>query len=210
MQDAQPLKEFLAPQLRDASSTNLHTEFELTFPAAWTRAPRAKKLAERLAPLRRRAAHVAAEREGRELMARLGIIAQSAAPDSAPRYELWVHRRGPADAEYEIWRMPAPWRRRCAWPGCAGRNLELVEHRVLQRLARAGVKPGRGANASKRGYALDEDLALRLGLLFRALAPIAQPRKHARRGRRHRDHGARGGGLLAGHGHATASARAAC
>ena len=105
-------------------------------------------------------------------MARRGIIAQSAAPDSAPRYELWVHRRGPADAEYEIWRMPAALAPALRVAGLRGRNLELVEHRVLQRLARAGVKPGRGANARKRGYALDEDLALRLGLLFRALAPM--------------------------------------
>ncbi len=99
--------------------------------------------------------------------------ARAETPDTAPRYELRVHRRGPADAEYEIWRMPAaaaPQALRVA--GLRGRNLELVEHRVLQRLARAGVRPGRRADAGNRGYALDEELALRLGLLFRALAPM--------------------------------------
>ena len=105
-------------------------------------------------------------------MSRLGIIAQPAAPDTAPRYELRVHRRGPAAAEYEIWRMPAPAAPGLRVAGLRGRNLELVEHRVLQRLARAGVKPGRRADVGNRGYALDEELALRLGLLFRALAPM--------------------------------------
>ena len=102
---------------------------------------------------------------------------ENGARGAAPRYELRVYRRGPADAEYEIWRVGAAAAAR-AEPalrvaGLRGRNLELVEHRVLQRLARSGVKPGRGgAPARARGYALDEDLALRLGLLFRALAPM--------------------------------------
>ena len=102
---------------------------------------------------------------------------ENGARGAAPRYELRVRRRGPADAEYEIWRVGAAAAAR-AEPalrvaGLRGRNLELVEHRVLQRLARSGVKPGRvGAPARARGYALDEDLALRLGLLFRALAPM--------------------------------------
>ena len=56
--------------------------------------------------------------------------------------------------------------------GLRGRNLELVEYRVLNRLSQAGVKLGRSAGPRKRGYALDEDLALTLGLLFRALAPM--------------------------------------
>ena len=59
-QDAQPLKEFLAPQLRDASSTNLHTEFELTFPGGLDTGAPAKKLAERLARFAGGSAHVAA------------------------------------------------------------------------------------------------------------------------------------------------------
>ena len=57
--------------------------------------------------------------------------------------------------------------------GLRGRNLELVEHRVLKRLSQCGIKLGRtGAYARKRGYALNEDLALTLGLLFRTLAPM--------------------------------------
>ena len=109
-------------------------------------------------------------------MARLERIARLETPSSAPRYELRVRRRGPVGAEYEIWQLPA-----AATPhvtsalrlaGLRGRNLDLVEHRVLKRLSQAGIKLGRSADARTRGYALDEDLALTLGLLFRALAPM--------------------------------------
>ena len=109
-------------------------------------------------------------------MARLERIAQIETPGSAPRYELRVRRRGPVGSEYEIWQLPA-----AATPhvtsalrlaGLRGRNLELVEYQVLKRLSQAGIKLGRSADARRRGYALDEDLALTLGLLFRALAPM--------------------------------------
>ncbi len=109
-------------------------------------------------------------------MARLERIFDVETPESAPRYELRVRRRGPAEAGYEIWQLPAPASPHvtCATrvAGLRGRNLELVEHLVLRRLSEAGVKLGRRADATKRGYALTEDLALMLGLLFRTLAPM--------------------------------------
>ncbi len=109
-------------------------------------------------------------------MGRLERISQIETPESAPRYELRVRRVGLVDDEYEIWQLPA-----AATPhltsalriaGLRGRNLGLVEHRVLRRLSQAGVRPGRGADTANRGYALTEDLALVLGLLFRTLAPM--------------------------------------
>ena len=109
-------------------------------------------------------------------MTRLERIAQIQTPESVPRYELRVCRHGPVDTEYEIWQMPAP-----ATPqvtsalrvaGLRGRNLELVEHRVLKRLAQSGFKFDRSRDTRKRGYVLSEDLALTLGLLFRTLAPM--------------------------------------
>ena len=109
-------------------------------------------------------------------MARLERIALVKTPDSAPQYELRVRNHGTGAAEYEIWQMPAS-----ATPqvtsairiaGLRGRNLDLVEHRVLKRLARAGIKLGAGTDHKKRGYTLTEDLALMLGLLFRSLAPM--------------------------------------
>ena len=56
--------------------------------------------------------------------------------------------------------------------GLAGRNLQLVEHRVLRRLARAGIKLRAAGAARARRHAISEHLALKLGLLFRALAPM--------------------------------------
>ena len=109
-------------------------------------------------------------------MARLERITQIETPESAPRYELRVRRHGLVDTEHEIWQMPAT-----ATPqvtsatrvaGLRGRNFELVEHRVLRRLSQSGVKLGRSVDNRKNGYALTEDLALTLGLLFRALAPM--------------------------------------
>ena len=109
-------------------------------------------------------------------MARLERITQIETPESAPRYELRVRRHGPVDTEYEIWQLPA-----IATPqvtsatrvaGLRGRKFELVEHRVMRRLSRSGVKLGRSVDNRKDGYALTEDLALTLGLLFRTLAPM--------------------------------------
>ena len=109
-------------------------------------------------------------------MGRLERVASVETPASAPRYELRVRRRGPVDAEYEIWQMPAAATPHVATPvriaGLRDRNLHLVEHRVLKRLARAGIKLGPRAGAGARGHAVTEEVALTLGLLFRALAPM--------------------------------------
>ena len=87
-----------------------------------------------------------------------------------------VRRHGPVDAEYEIWQLPTAVSPHVTSAlrvaGLRGRNLELVEHRVLKRLSQAGIKPRRCTDTMKRGYALTEDLALALGLLFRTLAPM--------------------------------------
>ena len=110
------------------------------------------------------------------MVTRVKRMALVGTPESAPRYELRVCGHRPGDIEYEIWQMPS-----AATPqittatriaGLRGRNLELVEHRVLKRLGSAGVKLGPSRRRERRGYALTEDLALTLGLLFRALAPM--------------------------------------
>jgi hypothetical protein len=96
-------------------------------------------------------------------------------PKSAPQYEVRVRNHGIGDTEIEVWEMPSP-----ASPhltsavrvaGLRGRNLELVEHRVLRRLNQGGVRLPRTMDRV-RGYNITEELALRLGLLFRALAPM--------------------------------------
>jgi len=114
-------------------------------------------------------------------MSRLERIVQIDTPQSAPQYELRVRRHGPADIEYEIWQVPS-----AATPqlksalrvaGLRGRNLELIEHRVLRRLAKAGVRLGRAVDDRRRGYTVTEDLALTLGLIFRTLAPMRSREK---------------------------------
>ena len=109
-------------------------------------------------------------------MARLERVASIETPASAPQYELRVRRRGPVDAEYEIWQMPAAATPHVAAPvriaGLRDRNLHLVEHRVLKRLARAGIRLGPHPGVQARGHVITEDVALTLGLLFRAIAPM--------------------------------------
>ncbi|MYA60124.1 MAG: hypothetical protein F4X40_06155 [Chloroflexi bacterium] len=87
-----------------------------------------------------------------------------------------VRRHGPVETAYEIWQLPAAASPHvtCAMrvAGLHGRNLELVEHRVLKRLSQSGVKLSRGTDIASPAYALTEDLALVLGLLFRSLAPM--------------------------------------
>ncbi len=105
-----------------------------------------------------------------------GPVVRRDTPNSAPRYELRLRRHGPADTGYEVWQLPAAAsphvRRRVRVAGLRGRNLELVEHRVLKSLARAGITPGPSHGSAVEAHALTEDLALNLGLLFRALAPM--------------------------------------
>lgn len=97
-------------------------------------------------------------------------------PPSAPLYEIRVRRHGLGDTEIEVWHLPSPASPQITGPqrlaGLRGRNLGLVEHRVLRRLDRAGVRlTGREAQR-KEGHRVTEDIALMLGLLFRTLAPM--------------------------------------
>ena len=94
---------------------------------------------------------------------------------TAPLYELRVSRLGPANECFDVWQLAGPATPQLAAPrrvgGLRGRNLELVEHRVRRRLAAAGVRPA-PAQGKPVHAALSEDMALTLGLLFRALAPM--------------------------------------
>ena len=99
-----------------------------------------------------------------------------------PRYELRARSLGPDNLELEVRQVPSSGTQHIKRPvriaGLRGRNLALVEHRVLRRLAKSGVRVG-GLNAGPQKYPLDEDLALNLGLLFRVLAPM-RSRKNMR------------------------------
>jgi len=96
-------------------------------------------------------------------------------PRSAPQYEVRVRNHGVGDTEIEVWEMPSPaspqLKTSIRVAGLRGRNLELVEHRIFRRLNQAGMRLPR-TTERVRGYNITEELALRLGLLFRALAPM--------------------------------------
>lgn len=93
-----------------------------------------------------------------------------------PVYEMRAERHGAGDLELEIWQLPS-----AATPalteakrvaGLRGRNLDLVENRLLKQLKRSGIDPTGLRKGDKKVWALPEDGALKLGLLFRALAPM--------------------------------------
>ena len=109
-------------------------------------------------------------------MARPRRATPSVLPASVPQYELRVRSRGLGRAEFSIWQLPAPAtphvKRPARVAGLRDRNLELVEHRILRRLARGGVKLLARTRGQQRSYPLSEDAALSIGLLFRCLAPM--------------------------------------
>lgn len=95
---------------------------------------------------------------------------------SAPRYELRVRHGGPGRDGYEVWQVPAAATPHLRQPiriaSLEGRNLELVQHRVLRVLAEHRIRlvgrPGRTGFSRP----VPETLAVRLGLMFRTLAPM--------------------------------------
>ena len=98
-------------------------------------------------------------------------------PNPLPSYAVRLARSVQGVAEISIWQMPSAATPQVKEPvrlaGLAGRNLDLVEHRVLRRLGAAGFRGdcGRGP-AARDGHTVDEQTALRLALMFRALAPM--------------------------------------
>jgi hypothetical protein len=107
---------------------------------------------------------------------RIKHFASVQTPQSAPVYEVRARRYAPGDTEIEVWQLPSAASPHLAGPtrvaGLRGRNLELVEHRVLRRLARTGVRLTGQESQRKEGHRVPEDVALVLGLLFRTLAPM--------------------------------------
>jgi hypothetical protein len=104
---------------------------------------------------------------------------------AVPQYELCARTWAAGDDELEVWQVPAPStpqiKSRVRVAGLRGRALGLVEHRVLRRLAQAGVKlVGRRPElqlGAPQIHSIDEHMALSLGLLFRVLAPMRSREK---------------------------------
>jgi hypothetical protein len=97
--------------------------------------------------------------------------------DSAlPKYELRARRLAGSDTEIEIWQLPSSATPQVRQPtyiaGLRGRNLALVEHRLLRRLKQHRLDMAGLPLEDVRRQPVDEELAINLGLLFRALAPM--------------------------------------
>ena len=95
---------------------------------------------------------------------------------SIPQYVLRARYHGLEDVELEVWQVRSRATPQLKAPnrvaGLRGRNLALVEHRVLRRLKQAGIILGGLTLDNLRTFKIDEDIALNLGLLFRVLAPM--------------------------------------
>lgn len=93
-----------------------------------------------------------------------------------PRYELRARQLAGADMEVEIWQLPSPVtphiRQQTYIAGLHGRNLALIEHRLLRRLKAHRIDLADAPAIDMMRTPVDEDLAINLGLLFRALAPM--------------------------------------
>ncbi len=95
---------------------------------------------------------------------------------SVPHYELRVgHARLGRDC-YEVWQVPTAATPQIRSPvriaALEGRNLELVQHRILRILAEQKIRLVGVPGCSGFSRPVPEALAVRLGLIFRALAPM--------------------------------------
>lgn len=97
-----------------------------------------------------------------------------------PLYQLQARTHGMDDLELTLWELPCAATPHITKPvriaGLKGRNLALVESMILRRLHRAGIRIAPLGSMVQR-FAVDEELALNLGLLCRVLAPM----RHAER-----------------------------
>ena len=102
--------------------------------------------------------------------------AYSGNTSNEPQYELRLAVRNSSEWQLEIWQLPSPATPRLRAPEqvatLKGTPLRMIETRVIKRLSRTKIKLGVMKPGKKKAWPLDEDLALTLGLLYRALAPM--------------------------------------
>jgi hypothetical protein len=93
-----------------------------------------------------------------------------------PQYELRMIVESTALWRLEIWQVPNHATPRLKSPEhvatLQGSGLRMVENRLLKRLGRERIVLGSLKPGKSKAWPLDEELALSLGLLFRALAPM--------------------------------------
>lgn len=96
-----------------------------------------------------------------------------------PRYELRAVGLGRGEVQLEIWQLPSPATPRLREPErtatLKGRALRLIETRLTKRLRGLGITVPSLAKREDKAFALDEDAALQIALVFRVLAPMRSP-----------------------------------
>jgi hypothetical protein len=97
-------------------------------------------------------------------------------PSALPHYELRARRLAGSDMEIEIWQLPASATPHIKQPtyiaGLRGRNLSLIEHRLLRRMKQVRIDLINLPAIDALRVPIDEDMAINLGLLLRVLAPM--------------------------------------
>jgi hypothetical protein len=93
-----------------------------------------------------------------------------------PVYEIRAVGLGRGEVELSVWQLPSPATPRLKeaerTATLAGQGLRLVEARILKRLKAQGIRLRDLGKGESQRAPLDEDAALNLALLFRALAPM--------------------------------------
>ncbi|BAZ91524.1 MULTISPECIES: DUF7680 family protein [Cylindrospermopsis] len=95
---------------------------------------------------------------------------------SKPHYQLQVEKHSGSDLSLEIYQLPAPATPHLKHPrriaGLKGRNLALIENRLLRQLKFINIDLPNMQRGKKKEFEIDEENALRMGLMFRVLAPM--------------------------------------
>jgi len=95
---------------------------------------------------------------------------------SKPCYQLKVEKLPGSDLSLEIWQLPSPATSHLKNPkrvaGIKGRNFALIEYRLLRQLKQINIDLTNLQRGKVKDFDLDEEQALRIGLMFRVLAPM--------------------------------------
>lgn len=95
---------------------------------------------------------------------------------SKPHYQLKVEKLPGSDLSLEIWQLPSPATPHLKNPkrvaGIKGRNFALIEHRLLRQLKQIDIDLTNLQPGKVKDFDLDEEQALKIGLMFRMLAPM--------------------------------------
>lgn len=96
--------------------------------------------------------------------------------ESHPVYELRARGLTATEIEVSVWQLPSLSTPRLAaaerTAALAGRPWRMIESRVSKRLRQLGISVAHVKRGQSAAFAIDEDVALNLSLLFRILAPM--------------------------------------